>query len=779
MGRKKRGKFYQYRILTVFLACLFLTACAGREKPGDEPDEESLQEAVIQIFPEEWKENGFRDGGEIPFRGLNDTGMPYHTVDYSEVMPDGPDFDVSYQRVINECNDESVFYIKSYRSEDGWKYYLQQYDIRSGELHDNLPVFQEEGLQGYIDCLCLTGDKELAAIFVSVNEKSTPQELRLITFDSSGENVENVLLDCEYRKSANGPMMVIQNFLYDGSYFYLINYQESGLQVFDREGKKVFQEMSDVLGDSYYTAACSAPDGSVIASMVDLKNRKTDLFYLQGEKKKHMGEILGTSHKIFAMGRDGSFYFFENDCLIKWDTSTGEKTILLYSGTEGVDLFCLSAVTFSDNGRILLHCWNREETLKREIQICSGEEIEIGEDRMVFAIVDQYPEIYYLALPTEYSKRHPESKLIYQTHTGDIDSYRTRVMADILSGKGPDLLLVRNEDARSLYENNALLDLMEYLPPELKENIFPSVLTRGTVDGKLIGLDPNMQGYVILVSNAVWERDGWTIEDVVGLVDERKPQYLYSGIKPGRKYNPEEILTLLFTALPEKSSFLDLEAGTCDFENGNFIRLLEICKEYGEKPAPEEDRFYEVLRTGDCLFTCVSVSNMQWFSQDMKPLEKICHFVGVPGQEGYGFSRSNYMLVVNANTKHRDAVLKCLWSLFSVKAQQQMSHFGPVREDLVRESVLEKGTNMLTKNKPGFDTGDGGVHELEPREDGSSFVEEYIAALKGLEVRDSRSNAVVDIVESEAGLYFEGVRTAEQTAAIIQNRVQLYLNENR
>ena len=38
---------------------------------------------------------------------------------------------------------------------------------------------------------------------------------------------------------------------------------------------------------------------------------------------------------------------------------------------------------------------------------------------------------------------------------------------------------------------------------------------------------------------------------------------------------------------------------------------------------------------------------------------------------------------------------------------------------------------------------------------------------------------IVKIIEEEAESYFQGQKTAEQVAEIIQNRVQLYLHENQ
>ena len=791
MHTRKSNDFYKHSILMMLLACFLLIAFAGCGGQSQDPS----QEDGTQVLSDQWK-NGFKDSGQDPLRGGKTSETPYHVVGLSTPVP-GADSDISYDRMAYTYSDKEVFFLMSYKTEEGWKYSLEQYDIQSESLTSGTRVFQEEGLQGYFDGLSFCGEEELAARFVSVDGEGIPQEIRLFTFDREGGNVKNVLLDYAYREPVWGPMMSYTSFLSDGNYFYLVNYLESGLLVFDREGKEVCRDMPGVSGDTYYTTGCSAPDGSVIVSKANMANRKTTLFYLQGDKENQLGELPGVNHQAFALGGDGSFYYFDNNYLVQWNISTGEKKVLLNSIVAGVDttwLSALSAITFSTNGRVLLHGWSGTNPGEMEILTCSEEEVETEGNQLVFAYVKLGDDLFYSSLPMEYSKEHPQTPVTFQRHTGvytgDIDAYRdvydayrTRVIADILSGGGPDIVLLTNEDARNLYENGALLGLAEYLNPELREKIFPSALERGVIDGKLIGVDPKLEGSVMLVSNAVWEGDSWTIEDVVKLADERKPQYLLAAVDYTKNMvtnSPGNLLYYFFSIFPEKSPFLNLEAGTCDFENKTFIRLLEICKEYGEKPTLEEDQFYEMLKTGECLSTVVDVRNMQWFSQNMKPLEKSCHFVGFPGQKGYGYAFSYEMLVVNANSENKEAALEFIWDLFSLKTQQKISYNGgSVREDVVRESVKEKGFNYLTERSPGFDLGDGSYLSLEAKEDGSSFLEEYVTALKGLEGQDSRTEAVYDIVKSDAKMYFAGDRPAKETAKIIQNRVQLYLDENR
>ena len=771
MHRRKRDNFHKHIILTILMACFLLTVCTGCGGQSRDPS----QEDGTQVLSDKWK-NGFQDSGQDPVREGKTAGAPYHAVGLSTPVP-GPDSDESYYLIACAYSDERVFFLISLKSEEGWTYSLKQYDIQSESLTSDIGVFQEEGLEGYFDGLCFCGEEELAARFVSEDGEGIPQEIRLFTFDWEGEEARNVLLDYAYREPVWGPMMVYDSFLSDGNYFYLVNYLESGLLVFDREGKEVRRDMPDASGGSYYTATCSAPDGSVIVSRANMANQKTTLLYMQGDRENRLGEIPGVNHRRIALSGDGSFYYFDSNYLIRWDTSTGEKKVLLDGTVAGIDTAWLEAITFSVNDRVLLHSWSSTNAGALEILTCSEEEVETEGSQLVFAGVQEIVDLIYRNQLAEYSKEHPQTPVELQTHTGDLDAYRTRVIADILSGGGPDILLLSNEDARNLYENGALLDLTEYLDPELEEKILPSVLARGNIDGKLIGVEPTISGSVMLVSNVVWEGDSWTIEDVVRLADERKPQYLFAS--PNYTNSPGYMLTWFFSEFPEKSSFLDLEAGTCNFENETFIRFLEICKEYGEKPTPEENQIYEMLKTGECLSTNVNVMSMSWFSREMKPLEKSCHFVGYPGQDGYGVLASYRTLVVNANSENKEAAMEFIWDLFSLETQREISqYYGTVREDLIRESVHEEWIDFIGFEGPGYDTGSGYMF-IEPKEDGSTFIEEYITALKRLESMDSRAKAVYDIVKDEAGLYFAGDRPAEEVAKIIQNRVQLYLDENR
>ena len=75
--------------------------------------------------------------------------------------------------------------------------------------------------------------------------------------------------------------------------------------------------------------------------------------------------------------------------------------------------------------------------------------------------------------------------------------------------------------------------------------------------------------------------------------------------------------------------------------------------------------------------------------------------------------------------------------------------------------------------------GDSTTAPLEVKEDGSTYLEEYIAVLDKLGPLPHNDSKLKEIIVSGAQEYFEGKCTAERAAELIDNRVQLYLDEQK
>ena len=69
------------------------------------------------------------------------------------------------------------------------------------------------------------------------------------------------------------------------------------------------------------------------------------------------------------------------------------------------------------------------------------------------------------------------------------------------------------------------------------------------------------------------------------------------------------------------------------------------------------------------------------------------------------------------------------------------------------------------------------AQELEVKENGETYLEEYLLFLDSCAPLPRSYEAIETIVLDEVELFFSGTYTAEQAAKNIDSRVQLYLDE--
>lgn len=125
--------------------------------------------------------------------------------------------------------------------------------------------------------------------------------------------------------------------------------------------------------------------------------------------------------------------------------------------------------------------------------------------------------------------------------------------------------------------------------------------------------------------------------------------------------------------------------------------------------------------------------------------------------------------MVNKNATHKEVIADFLESLLS-HDYLMTAEMNCVREDVIRERIV--GGDF-----PRYKLGSNRGVQIEVKEDGSTYVEEYVAFLKTCGPEPRGQSVIEDMVREEAKEYFEDRRSLEETVRIIQNRVELYLKE--
>ena len=368
--------------------------------------------------------------------------------------------------------------------------------------------------------------------------------------------------------------------------------------------------------------------------------------------------------------------------------------------------------------------------------------------------------------------------------TQALEALRTRTMADLVSGQGPELMYVSADDLRILAGMGALMDMSGLISEDVQEQLLPGVRQLGTVDGAWVGINGNAYFYTLITSDSLWGKDSWTVSDILDLADSKDDWgdwiLSYSYIKPD--YNT--LFDIGFSRGLGDSPFMDLENGISYFNGEDFIRTLEFCKKYGQPSNARVERsgeLREMVQEEKSIATMVYIyDGLLEFSRRIAAFED-CHMVGFPSETGSG----NYVyydgyLVVNANAANIDAVKDFL--AYILDYDTQFGANSSVRKDVLRDQVGDDPNfypvpYILVPDTYGNGFNPCPIDALKP--DGTTYLEEFMEFAESCEPVPYCPEAITDIVNEEIGAYFTGNRSAKDTADIIHRRVQLYFDEHQ
>lgn len=392
-------------------------------------------------------------------------------------------------------------------------------------------------------------------------------------------------------------------------------------------------------------------------------------------------------------------------------------------------------------------------------------------------LADAYGSQYAVSMASLLSTRsdHLDIQVETAASTTVQENMRDRIIAEMIAGKGPDLLLVSAADFLTLAEKGLLLDITPAIEKDTRQEMFGSVLDLGSVNDTLYALPQNLSYHTLVTSDAVWDKDSWTVEDVTALL-EKSGNHANPILFFGRKVTSSELLSKILLPDLENSPFLDFEKGICYFDSEAFIHILELCKQYGA-PTLESTEYIsgrqKMLAQGEIITSTLSLyDGLASFSQTMNEYGPAVHIVGFPDR-GTEILSSTY-LVVNARTTEYSAVKEYLNFLLSYENQYTLVH--PVRKDVFENRLTKDPVSGMYYMPLTLDNSNSA--QIQPKPNGDSYLEDYLAFLENAKPADNSHPAVWDIIYQELNAYLNSGKSARDTAAVIQSRVQIYLDEN-
>ena len=374
-------------------------------------------------------------------------------------------------------------------------------------------------------------------------------------------------------------------------------------------------------------------------------------------------------------------------------------------------------------------------------------------------------------------------------------SGRERLMAEMAAGKIPDIIdLGRGYSSfcllpyQVLARKGYLEDLWPYIEndPELgREGVLEAPLKAAEVDGGLYVLFDEV--YINTLTGAesvVGDRMSWTLAELREAFASMPEE---STILP---YHFRKLDAFGYMVGMTLDGYVDWEKGQCAFDCENFRDALQFVNGFpDEVPHTEEELSRESLdrmRRGKQMlwaYPICSVMDAQLISAliaDGGPVS----FVGYPTTDG-SVGSSFYpirKLAMSSACQDKEAAWEFLRQMLLPKYDQEKIREGegprriPMnREDFDTVRRVAQSAGFVPKTQ-GFGKKPDNVwvecHQVTDEE-----WEQYEGLINSITKIDMYDSNIYNIVWEAAGAYFAGDKTLDETVALLQNRVGLYINE--
>ncbi len=398
-----------------------------------------------------------------------------------------------------------------------------------------------------------------------------------------------------------------------------------------------------------------------------------------------------------------------------------------------------------------------------------------------------------------------------------------KLNTEMLSGKLPDMIDINTYSMpiEQYAAKGFLTDLYELIDADAdlsrEDFVQPVLKALESADGKLYQLPQTFAvDTAIALDKVVGEYDTWNLAAVKDAMTK-----LQDGATVFDVYRTKS--DILSTCISRNiDAFVDWENGAAHFDSDEFKALLEFANSFPDtydwENADEEDQdsAQNRMNAGKQLMSSFYVSCLEDILYQLTGYNGKVKFVGYPSEDG----TSNHAfqidgaIAISSTCADKTAAWNFMkqflneeyqssyniWSFpinqaaFDAKLKEMMTeeyqtddNGNPIR--IPKVTYYTDGNGTMT----GYSTGNGGVAVMQPSADGSvemgengevnvyAMTQEQADEILGLINATTAvyvyDESILNIISDEAAAYFAGEKSLDDTANMIQSRVNLYVAE--
>ena len=595
-----------------------------------------------------------------------------------------------------------------------------------------------------------------------ISLRTAEAELKLAELDESGHVLQavslNGILDEKIPRTEAADFYLCSDA--ENHLCVTVKYLKSYCYLFDGEGRYLFSledegnPLTAITTGKGEIAICSTQNGGWTYSLLPVDvNRQS-----WGKKQS-----LGTVSMVYGGAGPYDFYLYDSSDFYGCSSETERRELLFNWSKLGLSAGDAHVETLED-GRLAVISSSFRQTGISYYDYCY---VERGVDeRTVLTMESLQPDTSLLEAVAQFNRSNPDykvelkSRFSFAEDVSDSEWQQAllKLNTEMISGKIPDIIDLKNLPVEAYSDRGLLEDLYPYIQNDAsirEEDYFDHVFETLSIHGRLPYVTNSVTVQTMVAdSRVVGTEEGWSAEDFMHFLDQH-------GNKVIEAQKPVSFLRMMVRG---NNRFVDWKTGTCRFDSEEFIKLLELSRRVGDGRQTfiyngmSEYPIDVAFLNATSVFSVAQYNTL--FAGNVNPIgypnedHTVCHFLLATTKIG-----------ISAAGEHKEGAWEFARSILEER-QQDASFFFPIRR-----ASFEKIASAALRGKSMWS------YEYE-----RPLVQEDVDLARKL-LNSARyglnENELVSIITDGSEGYFAGTKTAEEAAASIQSRAQLYVSEQR
>lgn len=384
-----------------------------------------------------------------------------------------------------------------------------------------------------------------------------------------------------------------------------------------------------------------------------------------------------------------------------------------------------------------------------------------------------------------FRQSHPAWKIEIQTYTRSDQPEEdgiARLQREVMAGKGPDIIDFGGGFSISDIAGCYTEDLMAYLAREGMEDYFENILS---VFRYKDGLYAAPTGFALHSFAGTAENLGglehWNIAEMMECYERQRADRI---LVPGE--TKKQVLGWILSG--NINYYIDWETGTCAFDGQEFQDMLAFCNLFPDTLKMAEDySVKQIFADNKALLMPVLIEDVYQICEEEYIFEeKSITYIGFPveGESGTVVTPGRSVLAISKSSKQKERAWEFIAWCLGEEGQSQLKWGLPVRKSVFEAQLQnaleaeyeidsEGNRKPVVKNQILFE-GEEPVEIYAISEAQAEKLRELIASA---EMHNALDDRLYRILLEEADYYFNGDKTLEETARVIQGRAQMYVSE--